>query len=167
MGLCAHARARKPDWPPLPIPLPTVKHALPATFEADTWARLAGAVRAIHGKAPVNCSLEDLYRVSRKRERERARARAGVFNARARENQGARARPLNPHTHPAHTHSQDVEAMVLHGMADKLYDNLEVREGGRGAACFFSLSSPAPSPDDPTSSTSSPSLPSPPPPVAL
>ena len=82
-------------------------------------------------------------------------------------NQGARARPLNPHTHPAHAHSQDVEAMVLHGMADKLYDNLEVREGGRGAACFFSLSSPAPSPDDPPSSNLLALSPLPPPPVAL
>lgn len=38
------------------------KPKLPADFEATTWAKLQNAVRAVHNKQPVSCSLEELYR---------------------------------------------------------------------------------------------------------
>eukprot|EP00197_Chlamydomonas_leiostraca_P016154 CAMPEP_0202861492 /NCGR_PEP_ID=MMETSP1391-20130828/2868_1 /ASSEMBLY_ACC=CAM_ASM_000867 /TAXON_ID=1034604 /ORGANISM="Chlamydomonas leiostraca, Strain SAG 11-49" /LENGTH=749 /DNA_ID=CAMNT_0049540895 /DNA_START=162 /DNA_END=2411 /DNA_ORIENTATION=- len=37
------------------------KPALPEDFEATTWAKLQDAVRAVHDKRPVSCSLEELY----------------------------------------------------------------------------------------------------------
>mmetsp|Transcript_45216 Transcript_45216/g.98348 ORF Transcript_45216/g.98348 Transcript_45216/m.98348 type:complete len:737 (+) Transcript_45216:130-2340(+) len=39
------------------------KPALPANFEAETWAMLSSAVDAVHQKQPVPHSLEQLYRV--------------------------------------------------------------------------------------------------------
>lgn len=45
--LCAHAA--KPELPP--------------NFEEVTWAKLQDAVRAVHEKRPVACSLEELYAV--------------------------------------------------------------------------------------------------------
>jgi len=123
-----HPHARTPDKKKR-----AAKPGLPPSFEADTWARLSTAVQAIHGKRPVNCSLEDLYRVrwwwwhdfsSRSMPMgDRQRAPLPPLPARS------RLCPRHQHTH---THTpQDVEAMVLHGMADRLYDNLEVR------SCYF------------------------------
>lgn len=39
------------------------KPKLPNNFEELTWAKIKEAVTAIHLKQPVNCSLEELYRV--------------------------------------------------------------------------------------------------------
>jgi len=39
------------------------KPKLPNNFEESTWAKIKEAVTAIHLKQPVNCSLEELYRV--------------------------------------------------------------------------------------------------------
>lgn len=48
-ALCAPCTAAKPKLPP--------------DFEDTTWAKLQAAVRAVHNKQPVSCSLEELYRV--------------------------------------------------------------------------------------------------------
>lgn len=39
------------------------KPKLPKDFEEVTWVKIKEAVTAIHLKQPVNCSLEELYRV--------------------------------------------------------------------------------------------------------
>ena len=39
------------------------KPKLPENFEADTWAKLQAAVRAVHAKEAVAFSYEQLYRV--------------------------------------------------------------------------------------------------------
>ena len=39
------------------------KPKLPGDFADKTWSKLQAAVRAVHEKQPVSCSLEDLYRV--------------------------------------------------------------------------------------------------------
>jgi len=44
---------------------PAAKPKLPADFEETTWSKLQAAVRAVHNKQPVSCSLEELYRVRR------------------------------------------------------------------------------------------------------
>lgn len=40
------------------------KPKLPGDFVEKTWLKLQIAVKAVHEKQPVSCSLEDLYRVS-------------------------------------------------------------------------------------------------------
>eukprot|EP00698_Gefionella_okellyi_P004130 TRINITY_DN13866_c0_g1_i1.p1 TRINITY_DN13866_c0_g1~~TRINITY_DN13866_c0_g1_i1.p1 ORF type:complete len:812 (+),score=199.83 TRINITY_DN13866_c0_g1_i1:196-2436(+) len=39
-----------------------VKPKLPTDFEDATWQKLVSAVRAVHRKEPVSCSLEELYK---------------------------------------------------------------------------------------------------------
>ncbi len=41
-----------------------VKPKLPENFEEETWTQLQQAVRAVHNKAPVSSSLEELYKVT-------------------------------------------------------------------------------------------------------
>lgn len=40
------------------------KPTLPSNFEEDTWAKLRDAVVAVHNKAPVATSLEELYKAA-------------------------------------------------------------------------------------------------------
>jgi len=40
-----------------------VKPKLPEDFEDITWEKLRAAILAVEHKAPVNCSLEELYKV--------------------------------------------------------------------------------------------------------
>ena len=38
------------------------KPRLPENYEEETWSKLRGAIQAIHGKVPIEQSLEELYR---------------------------------------------------------------------------------------------------------
>jgi hypothetical protein len=40
-----------------------VKPKLPSDFEETTWQKLQEAIVAVQKKIPVNCSLEELYKV--------------------------------------------------------------------------------------------------------
>jgi hypothetical protein len=52
-----------PHWFNVRADCCAAKPKLPADFEETTWAKLQAAVRAVHSKSPVSCSLEELYRV--------------------------------------------------------------------------------------------------------
>ena len=92
------------------------KPKLPENFEADTWAKLQAAVRAVHAKESVAFSYEQLYRARAPRRPPRAPPppppKLGV-------DKRAGAPPPRPRRPP-----QGCEDLVLHKMGAGLYAKL-------------------------------------------
>jgi len=117
--------------PLLSLPL-SAAPVLPADFEDSTWLRLKAAVAAIHAQKPSPTTFEDLYRVRRKREEEEREESLAFFLLLSlsrslsllkfsTSTSSLLSLPKNPNTK---TNNQDVEALCLHGMADRLYARL-------------------------------------------
>ena len=90
---------------------------LPADFEDSTWLRLKAAVAAIHAQKPSPTTFEDLYRVRDIREELFFHSSLFFFSL---SSSGSKHLPF--FSFPSQT--QDVEALCLHGMADRLYARL-------------------------------------------
>lgn len=104
-----------------------VKPKLPTDFEESTWKKLQEAIVAVQRKAPVSCSLEELYKVRG------PSPVGGVRGAKAKAKAGCLfvcARTCAVHDAKSGwggRRAQAVENMCIHKMAPNLFQRLQTQ----------------------------------------